>query len=383
MSRQDHDDDLEDKLLRWGRAAREGVTDLPTLQPAGRVGVTRQRMSIQLAGGAALVVLAAAIVIVLPGHLGRRGVPAAPSLGGVNSTAHAGAGERVVTFHGLSITVPSSWALTVGDPCSPKVSTVELPGQSDACGHGATPALTFVEFGDGGENPIPVAGVRSRQDLMLDGVAATRVEGVLDRPVLAYVVPSLQVDVVIRPGTDAVADMLARTLAVNSVDSHGCRSSVNDVRTLTGRAPAQRKGASGALIPPGPAAVTLCRYVGGRLEQGARLTGGQLRDFVAALNAQPAGLSRSTDRVPASACKPPSGLGSVNGATVDDSQAYRLEASYPAGPSVVVAARLGWCGALGASNGSLTAQRTVTLVGLLTGLVGDRVGEPGGVVTAT
>jgi hypothetical protein len=56
-----------------------------------------------------------------------------------------------------------------------------------------------------------------------------------------------------------------------------------------------------------------------------------------------------------------------------------VTATYDTGPDVVVLARLGQCGDLGASNGTRTGQRTDALAAQLVSAAGESVGYPGAV----
>lgn len=76
-------------------------------------------------------------------------------------------------------------------------------------------------------------------------------------------------------------------------------------------------------------------------------------------------------------CKASSSLGSVDGETAADSESYRIEARYPSGNPVLVIARLGVCGLLGASNGRYSVQCTQALFALLAATVGNSVGGVG------
>ena len=166
------------------------------------------------------------------------------------------------------------------------------------------------------------------------------------------------------------------SLRVNAVDVHGCRSRVTDVGNLPGGPIGPpRPGLADALLPDQPASVSVCRYLAGWLEQGALLSGPALRAFASTLDRLPTGLSRATEPG-LIRCRSRGSLGSLDDELASDSEAYRIEARYPSGRTVILIARLGWCGDLGVSNGVRTGQRSQQLATLLTDAVGNGQGWP-------
>lgn len=124
--------------------------------------------------------------------------------------------------------------------------------------------------------------------------------------------------------------------------------------------------------------MTICRYVGGLIEQSATLDGSDRAALVSLMNGLPAGVSRANPATyaPTLCRRPDTSPGSTDGGTAIDSEAYLIHAHYDTGPSVAVVVRLGFCGDLGASNGSRTGRRTQALAAQLTKLVGESVGIP-------
>ena len=118
-----------------------------------------------------------------------------------------------------------------------------------------------------------------------------------------------------------------------------------------------------------------CRYVEGWLEQGSTLSGTALRTFVTTVNGLPPGLSRAL--IPGlNVCSDGPSNG-VPGDMADTADLYRFELHYPDRPSVLLTARVSWCGDLGISNGSRTGQLTDDLIRLLDDTVGLTMGLPG------
>jgi hypothetical protein len=371
----DADARLEARLEEWGRLtrARTGQQPLPQLvatpQPRPRA------FGWQVAAGVLVVALAAAITVGLPRLLGKDARTADP-LASATGTAAAGPGLQVVTFHGLSITVPASW-LVGGYRCTLTTSVIELPGFTPTCLRGRYPQFTIVTFREG---TLSQQGVRRTSRTTISGLAATRVEiepshyG-LDRAAVGYQVPALQASVIIEPAQGQTGQELAASLRVNAVDTHGCRSRTTDVAEFPRTATSDRPGMAQTLIPAQPVSASVCRYVAGWLEAGAMLSGTALRGFAPKLNGLPVGFSRARDPGFVQ-CRVQGSLGSVTGKEYGDSEAYRIEVGYPAGPPVILIARVARCGDLGISNGARTGQRTQAMAVALAGTVGNSTGWP-------
>jgi hypothetical protein len=371
----DADARLEARLEDWGRLTRAatGQQPLPELvaAPQRRPG----SFGWQFAAGVLAVALAAAIAVGLPRMLGKDR-PTADPLASASSTALAGPGLQVVTFHGLSITVPASWPVS-GPACEVSTSLVELPGINLLCPSRPHPEFTVVTFY---EDNFPNHGVTTSSRTTISGLPATRVEiepapGSADRAEVGYQVPELHASVLIQPAQRQSVQELADSLRVNAVDTHGCRSKTTDVADFPRTATSDRPGLAQALIPAQPVSASVCRYQAGWLEKGASLSGTALRAFAAKLNAVPVGLSRARDPGFVQ-CRVQGSLGSVSGEEYGDSEAYRIEIGYSAGSPVILVGRLGRCGDLGISNGARTGQRTQAMGIALADTVGNATGWP-------
>jgi hypothetical protein len=388
------DAELDAILTDWGSTARSAaghqpmpeLTSRPRRFDRSRQPRPARHVGWQVAAGAVAVALAAAIVIGLPNLLDhdRRAADPLPGVTGVTGIVPAPPGSKVVTFHGLSITVPASWPVT-GYSCTLTSSVVELPGVSTACARGPYPHFTIVRFLEGAE-PLPKGSGTTTTRTTIGGLAATRVQS--DRPVpylthgpsFGYVVAELDASVLIEPAQGQTGMDLADSLRVDAVDTHGCRSKVADVNELPRSATSDRTGMAEALVPGRPASASVCRYRAGWLEKGTTLSGGTLHAFAGTLNRLPVGLSRATD--PGPQCRAPGSLGSVAGRDSEDSEAYRIEIRYPAGSPVILVGRTGRCGDLGISNGARAGQLTDDLRDLLWSTVGTSGGMPARIVPA-
>jgi len=384
------DAEIDARLSEWGRASRAAARPVAVpaaLMTAAAPAARRSTVVLRIGAGLAMAAIVVATVIGLPGYL-HRDRPAAPSIGGVTSTATARPGFQTVTFHGLSITVPSSWltpggaSLTPGgEECTLSRSFVSLPAARLQCGYPDTPSIAFVEFIEG-NGPLGLTGPITITKTRISGIAATRADGRwAARAAFGYVVPKLRASVLIVPAQGQTGADLAGSLQVNAVDTHGCPAAVADVAELPRNKPPAREGAADTLVPGRPAVLRVCRYVAGRLEQGAALTGPQATGLVTVLAHLPPGLSRTVTGTfwPGLCHTPAEDVNTIDENVPDDVEAYRIQADYPVGKPVVVVVRLGLCGDLGASNGSRTGQRTDALVKAVT----DVVGNVGGISPVT
>jgi len=348
--------ELDAVLTEWGRQSRAAAGWQPVPEFATRPRRPRH-FGWQLAAGAVAVAVAAAVAVAVPRLLAKDG-PADP-LHGVTSTAPTvPAGFQVVTFHGLSITVPASWQVHAGRYCQLTRSVIELPTAfTYTCLRPTYPNLTIVDFYDGIQ---PSSG--NVTHTTISGLPATRVQNNTGRLSIGYTVPSLSVSVVIWPAAGQTGEDLAASLTVDAIDSHGCPARITDGDTFPPRPTAGRSGTANALIPGQPSSMTACRYVQGWLNQGATVSGAALRSFEAIVNGLPPGLSRAAGQS-YNCARPP-------GAPPAEADVYRFQLRYPSGPPVSLSARASYCGKSGVADGSRTGQLTRPLGILLSDTVG-------------
>jgi hypothetical protein len=378
----EHTDEIEARLSEWGRASRAAAR--PVAVPAALLAAPTPtgggRTWLRGGGALALAALVAATLIGLPRYL-HPDRTAEPPIGGVTSTAPARPRFQVVTFHGLSINVPSSWPINEPETCKLSREVVLLPGARPLCMFADAPSVAFVEFLDG-TTPLGLAGPLRTTETRISGLAATRTDGFwAKRPAFAYTVPTLRASVRIVPALGQTGADLAGSLQVNGVDSHGCPAEASDVAELPRNKPPARPGAAETLVPGRPDVLRVCRYFAGRLEQGVALTGSQAAELLTVLAQLPAGLSRANPKnYSASLCATPAPWpDTIGGKDRSDVEAYRIEADYPSGNPVIVVVRLGLCGDLGASNGSRTGQRSNALWRALFHIAGNQ----GGIIPVT
>ena len=372
------DDEIDARLSDWGQAARDAARPVavPVSSMTAAIPTHRGTVLLRVCAGVAMAALVVATVTGLPRYLNRDATLAKLSLGEITSTASARPGFQVVTFRGLSITVPSSWLVKEPEICKLSRETVLLPGIRPTCGVPDTPSVAFVEF-LAGDTPLGLTGKLKTTKTRISGIAATRTDGIwAARPAFAYTVPELRASVRIVPALGQTGADLAGSLQVNAFDIHGCPAAVSDVAELPRDKPPARDGAADTLVPGRPDVLRVCRYFAGRLDQGAALTGSQATTLISVLNGLPAGLSRADPSTfwPPLCETPAEGPNTVDGRSTSDAEAYRIQADYPSGDPVIVVVRLGLCGDLGASNGSRTGQSTKALVEALFTVAGTSTG---------
>jgi hypothetical protein len=359
--------DLLDKQLRvWGARARASAPEVGV--PVERLADRRRKpLGAAIAAAAAVAAIAVGISVVQHGGPDSGRGPA-------GGTASAPPGYRAVTFHGLTIDVPSAWPLTAMTCGQPTQDTVILPVATVAlCGFGSDEKLTTVTFSEGSDpgGPELDAQMTSTTATTITGTRAKKMLGTTRQGsvVIQFGVPAVDASVTIASPARSNAEQLAASLRIVQRDSNGCLAKDSEVSVIpTGRAPA-RAGAATSIVPGDPIRMTICRYEATLIEQSSSLDRAQQARLRSVLDALPPGLDDMGGSGPQcrrSATDP----GSTTGPDAGDSEAYRIQADYGAGPPVVVIVRLGQCRDIGASNGTATGKPTSELPDELQSLVG-------------
>jgi hypothetical protein len=357
---------LDEKLREWGAQQRASAPGIAV--PAERLIDRRRRPLIAVVGAAAAVAaIAVGISVVQNGGSGSGRGPA-------GGTASAPPGYRAVTFHGLTINVPSAWPLTATSCRQPTQDTVILPVATVAlCGGGSNEKLTTVTFSEGSDpgGPELEAQMTSTTTTTISGTRAKKMLGTTRQGsvVIRFEVPAVDASVTIASPARSGAEQLAASLRIVQRDSNGCLAKATDVSVIpTGRAPA-RPGAATSIVPDDPIHMTVCRYEAAQIEQSSSLDSAQRARLRSVLNALPPGLDDMGGSGP-ECRRSATDAGSTTGADAGDSEAYRIQADYAAGPPVVVIVRLGQCHNIGASNGTATGKPTSELPDELQSLAG-------------
>lgn len=302
------------------------------------------------------------------------------------------AGQRVVTFHGLAVTVPAAWTANdtqCGEPVHPTVIT---RGESNACLLGHLPLVDSVRFllTPGGAASQTKGIEDTVTTIRIPGAAITATEsatatqqtsapGAIPFRIKVYL-PALHVGALVIGTDERRARALGATLRTTEYDTGGCASTVPSTATLPTGGPPAYPGAEQQLIPGRPAAILICRYFAGGFERGATIAPARIAAFVVTINGSPPGLSRSKNPA-APYCRPvdhPPARLTVDAQTDQTgwlTANYLVVVRYPGGSAISLLSRWAFCGDLGITNGTIAGQRTVSLLTALA-VAGDSPAEP-------
>jgi hypothetical protein len=387
--------DIDDALRRW---AQEQTDDAPDVHvDPDRFGTGRRRPWLApLAAAAAVLVVAAGVLVVRPWESGSRTFDRAIPLDRHSVTPPSvspSASTRESVFHGLAIDVPKSWPDNATQCGTPIRNTVVFPsGGTLSCLKLEPAGVTSVTWSALGGHHAPLASAKLTT-LVIGGFSATRSVGVVHSPttihgvpvnkhpssvstthVVDVRVPKLSTMVTIESPSAALADGLAGTLHTRTRDPNGCNAR-NSLRTLSDVRQPTKAGAESTLIPGTPSRISICRYERGFFEQGTTLSPRDLESAVRVVNALPPGLSVTNPRdyLPA-VCRPGNRFSDTS------SELFQFQIAYPHGQTLTLAARLGYCGKLGITNGHRQGQLRMSLVRFLSPRVGVNVGVPDNVL---
>jgi hypothetical protein len=316
-----------------------------------------------VAGGIAVAALATLVLIAVNDGSTPSRMPSTTQIAGRLAPTVAPPGTRPVTFHGLTVFVPSSWATDAVKCGAPLRDTVFFEdGAQPACGSIGTSAFSEAVFRFWG--PGDASDVPSRRSLTIDTHPATVHAEVRDGVhVTELVVPDLSAMVTITTTDPKLGERIVLAAQITRTDANGCASTMPYV-DLTSPPTA---GPADVMVAGNPGTVAICTYERTYLERGVTLAGADGARLVDLLNALPTGLSEASpkDYLP-TLCRRPGHASSDD----MDSENYSIRFSYPHGPTAVVYARLSLCGALGFTNGTRTGQRTTPVTDLLVSLSG-------------
>lgn len=273
-------------------------------------------------------------------------------------------GTRPVTFHGLTVYVPRSWAIDAVKCGAPLTNTIFFgDGAQPACGStGTSPysMATFVTW-----HPGIVDRRLTWRTRKIDGHRATvGTSAGHGAHTTELVVPDIKARLIVGSPSSAIGTRIVRTAQITQHDVNGCPSTMPYV-DLT--AP-PTSGPADVMIAGRPRAEVICSYVQTFLERGIPLSQATANRLNAALNALPSGLSEAnpTDYSP-ELCR---GGRLARQGDLSDAEDFSIRLSYAHRPLAIVYARLSLCGALGFSNGSRTGQRIDSITRLFAKLSG-------------
>lgn len=360
------DDDRIDELLRaWGSERRTGAPDVRPTPRTAEPERNRGRWIAVVSAAALVIVLSVALVLAgggsSPKSAGEATQPAATSSPPPTETT------QQVTYHHLAITVPASWQINDERCGTPQSNTVLLPGGTLGCAVASPSNVTWVAFG---RDQDSLANDATREETTLDGASAIKWTGVTKDgvggfadgvPALVLDVPSADPSVLIASPDRQELDRLASAVHVVNSASDGCPSE-EPYRALTDEPMPDHAGADEQLIPGEPASLIVCAYDGEHQLGGSGVvTGEALTSDVAMLRALPSGLSRAPDNsYDHGSCTQ---TADPSKALDRDPEAYFIVlARYDSGAVLKLYVRVGTCGDLGVTNGTVTGQLSADLV---------------------
>jgi hypothetical protein len=211
--------------------------------------------------------------------------------------------------------------------------------------------ITWVEFADPGQYQRPVEHARTRH-IGVDGNPATETTGrVQGNAVVVVDVRAASARVTVHSPSAQHAERIADTLAVVDVDSHGCVTRAT-YEPLPATPPPARPAARHELIPGQPTSMAVCGYDPGGLGGSGEVPALSLAADLAMLRGLPPGYSVARGH-PGSCTDTPDAADSLD----RGGDWYAVLVHYHDGPTLVLHARIGTCGYLGITNGSVSAQR--------------------------
>jgi hypothetical protein len=367
---------IDDLLREWGAEQRDTAPDVRV--PTERLNRPAGQRRLVAIGSAAALVVAVAVGIAFtrsdhnsPTRAGQSAPPTAASSG-----ESAQPGYQQITYHRLAIDVPADWPLNATRCGAALQNTVILPGVVASCAGGGGADLTYVEMG-GSPAFVPKLDSSETSTITIGTTSATQITGHRGTSTVIIIDdPDAFASVVITSPDAAEAQRLASSLQVVDVDSNSCQVRTA-YRPLTETTDSGRAGATAALIPGTPSAITVCTYRAGLLEHGQPVPAADLASFIDTINALPTGLSRAADQFNTAAkCEPSSPPDAALDRTDYGMYEYTIKVDYDTGPQLTIHARIAFCGDLGASNGSRTGQRTYELEHLLSSVSGVSVSWP-------
>jgi hypothetical protein len=329
---------LEPDVLKDGLSVLAAEADEVRIETAEIGRRARSRRRARLAGsGSACAVAVVAVTLLWPG--GSSGERA-------RVLAGPGAQDRSASYHGVELSVPSSWAVNADRCGTPTRDTVLYPHTTTMCAWNAPKAYDTVQFGPASQVSAPGRG------LSFHGHPAVTAEKRLadGRTQETLVVPDLDVAVVATTHDAALARRIVTGAKLaRPVDSVGCADPVvNRGPAITGRA-------ATTMVPSGFSTAIICVYEDLRLSRSAVVSRTDTQRLASMLDGLRPGLQSQSSiagqpkQTRGQLCKVPSG-------------GYSIRFSYPSGDPLTVVVRTGGCEDIGATNGKVTGHLTQPLL---------------------
>ena len=276
-------------------------------------------------------------------------------------------GTKGVTFHGLQVVVPTTWALNATQ-CGFAISDTVIIGGGpvDGCDMDPAPKVSSLQF-----MPLSFYGKQTPQSVgdwktisLLGHDALQKDTSPTDKLPLfekQIVIPDIDTVLTLRAPTDGTNQQILATAQIVPTDDLGCSAQQMAEPKIE---PMKTAANPNPILVAGFTKILLCRYGQGAIEQSLNLTAADQMTLANELNNDPSGLSH---------------LDQSFTRTCDDysnRDTYQIIATYPEQKQLILTARIGTCGSLGVSDGSQNRQMISQVARSLTKLAGSTINWP-------
>jgi hypothetical protein len=263
---------------------------------AAQRGVRRRRRLVSGAAGLAAVVVLAAVGTTVAVRHGGPDTRNGPAVSAAPTTYPAG--TRPVTWAGIQLDVPASWATAPSDGHRCAAADAMSGGEVDYAGSDSSSAYgcfdaahpvherlelgtaySFTAFSQAEAGPPGTIDFRPTR---FAGYAATQDQvGYRGQLVTEYKVPQLGTVFTLTTNTSAEVSAIVDTAHAVAFDQNGCPVA------QAGGFPSTTSGSTGPVLSSTPAGGTVCNYTAGRLTSGVTLDGDTTEELSAALHRLP------------------------------------------------------------------------------------------------
>jgi hypothetical protein len=268
---------------------------------------------------------------------------------------------QVIGFHGIVLTVPTSWHVNDTRCGTPVADTViRDEGGTPLCLVRRSRGVSSVELLDDVASWNPqirhVSEVRNGYGVQLR-------RGTIAGGGEAVVVPAAGVVMFLDTTSSLTSQRILDSVQVVDTDTTGCRMRQGNLD------PPPRPALRGApfrhynvryVVPPDVSSIAVCHYVDGWLAAAVTVQGEALAHIVHEANSAPAGLAHAAGSDLPSICSQPMSRGGEAGS------GFVLHAHYTGRPDLLLWAHLGHCGPLGITNGLRSGQLSPALADAIT-----------------
>lgn len=278
--------------------------------------------------------------------------------------------EQVIGFHGLLLTVPSSWKIndtTCGTPQGDTV--VRDQGATASCLAGRPPGISSVEFVD--DPDYWLSQIDSSMKAFTNSNGVHLESGtVTGRRDLAIYVPSTGALMLFDVASGAESNAIIDSIQLADTDPNGCAMHETQLDPPPSYVPPASTQV--AMIPGSPTSIAICHYVDGWLASSASEMGSEMDDLLRVVNAVPEGFVHPpADTYDPTQCDQSFAGGGERGSGLI------LWVNEPDAPPAPLWAHVGFCGHLGITNGSRDGQLTPELAAALYGPLHAGYAMPG------